>query len=60
MGERQVDHPDSTYIILFSILSGSLGGACPNTKSSEFDLIYTDYIGLSHILRAYKNINNLR
>jgi len=43
-----------------SILSSSVGGACPNSKSSEFDLIYTDYIGLSHILRVYKNINNLR
>ena len=42
------------------ILAGSVGGLCPNAKTSEFDLIYTDYIGLSHIIRANKNINNLK
>eukprot|EP00794_Sanderia_malayensis_P017569 gene17569-19321_t len=42
------------------LLSGSLSGYCPNSNPTQFDVIYTDYIGLIHIKHMFQNIGKMR
>jgi len=37
-----------------------MGGQCPTEKKSHYDIIYTDYIGLAHMIRIFKNVNSIK
>lgn len=43
-----------------NILKKSITGSCPTDQKSEYDIIYTDYIGLSHMIRKFKNVNSIK
>ncbi|XP_066929864.1 alpha-1,6-mannosylglycoprotein 6-beta-N-acetylglucosaminyltransferase A-like [Clytia hemisphaerica] len=51
--------PNNKYGIK-KMLTTSMGGQCPTEKKSQYDLIYTDYIGLAHMIRIFKNVNSIK
>lgn len=51
--------PNAKYGIK-NMLKKSVSGLCPSGKKSQFDIIYTDYIGLAHMIRIFKNVNNIK
>ncbi|XP_047137924.1 alpha-1,6-mannosylglycoprotein 6-beta-N-acetylglucosaminyltransferase A isoform X1 [Hydra vulgaris] len=40
--------------------SSSVTGSCPSFEKPEFDIVYTDYLGMTHIVKEYKNFNSIR
>jgi len=45
---------------LSKLLKNSVSSLCPNSAKVQYDIVYTDYIGMAHMNRKFKNLNNIK